>query len=154
MQTAIAAADAVLANGEATQADIDTAADALASAYKGLAKADASDGGNGEGGNGGGADNGGAAAGTGSGSGEGAGSNGGSAGDSGNGANSIGGSVGAIAGDAGTGSGASSVAGSSGLLTQTGDVAPIAPIVGGGLLAALGAVISAAAMRLRKRNQR
>ena len=154
LQTAIAAADAVLANGEATQADIDTAADALASAYKGLAKADASDGGNGEGGNGGGADNGGAAAGTGSGSGEGAGSNGGSAGDSGNGANSIGGSVGAIAGDAGTGSGASSVAGSSGLLTQTGDVAPIAPIVGGGLLAALGAVISAAAMRLRKRNQR
>ena len=40
-----------------------------------------------------------------------------------------------------------------GKLTQTGDAAPFAPIVGGGLIAALGAIVSAAAMRLRKRNE-
>ncbi len=38
-------------------------------------------------------------------------------------------------------------------MAQTGDLAPVAPIVGGGLIAALGAIISAAALRLRKRNQ-
>lgn len=136
LQAAIAAADAVLANGEAAQADIDTAADALASAYKGLAKADASGdgdaGGNGNG-NGGGAD------GNGAGSGNAAGGNG-SANDGGA----------ANAGATASGAGAST----SGVLSQTGDAAPVAPIVGGGLLAMLGAIVSAAALRLRKRNQR
>ena len=32
-------------------------------------------------------------------------------------------------------------------------MAPFAPIVGGGLIAALGAIISAVAMRLRRRNE-
>lgn len=143
LQAAIAAADAVLANKDATQSDVDTAVDTLAAAYKGLAKADASAGGdagsngNGNGaagGNGAGGDN----AGNGSGSGNAAGGNGSG--------NAIGGNAGAAANGAG--------ASTSGALSQTGDAAPVAPIVGGGLLAMLGAIISAAALRLRKRNQR
>ena len=143
LQAAIAAADAVLANKDATQSDVDTAVDTLAAAYKGLAKADASAGGDaGSNGNGnGGADGNGASgdnAGNGSGSGNAAGGNGSG--------NAIGGNVGATANGAG--------ASTSGALSQTGDAAPVAPIVGGGLLAMLGAVISAAALRLRKRNER
>ena len=135
LQAAIAAADAVLANKDATQSDVDTAVDTLAAAYKGLAKADASAGGDaGSNGNGNGGDN----AGNGSGSGNAAGGNGSG--------NAIGGNVGATANGAG--------ASTSGALSQTGDAAPVAPIVGGGLLAMLGAVISAAALRLRKRNER
>ena len=143
LQAAIAAADAVLANKDATQSDVDTAVDTLAAAYKGLAKADASAGGDagsngngngGAGGNGAGGDN----AGNGSGSGN-------AAGDNGSG-NAIGGNAGAAANGAG--------ASTSGALSQTGDAAPVAPIVGGGLRAMLGAIISAAALRLRKRNQR
>ena len=143
LQAAIAAADAVLANKDATQSDVDTAVDTLAAAYKGLAKADASAGGDagsngngngGAGGNGAGGDN----AGNGSGSGNAAGGNGSG--------NAIGGNAGAAANGAG--------ASTSGALSQTGDAAPVAPIVGGGLLAMLGAIISAAALRLRKRNQR
>lgn len=143
LQAAIAAADAVLANKDATQSDVDTAVDTLAAAYKGLAKADASAGGDaGSNGNGnGGADGNGAGgdnAGNGSGSGNAAGGNGSG--------NAIGGNVGATVNGAG--------ASTSGALSQTGDAAPVAPIVGGGLLAMLGAVISAAALRLRKRNER
>ena len=143
LQAAIAAADAVLANKDAMQSDVDTAVDTLAAAYKGLAKADASAGGDagsngngngGAGGNGAGGDN----AGNGSGSGNAAGGNGSG--------NAIGGNAGAAANGAG--------ASTSGALSQTGDAAPVAPIVGGGLLAMLGAIISAAALRLRKRNQR
>lgn len=143
LQAAIAAADAVLANKDATQSDVDTAVDTLAAAYKGLAKADASAGGDagsngngngGAGGNGAGGDN----AGNGSGSGNAAGGNGSG--------NAIGGNAGAAANGAG--------ASTSGALSQTSDAAPVAPIVGGGLLAMLGAIISAAALRLRKRNQR
>ena len=51
------------------------------------------------------------------------------------------------------GGNAAAAASNSGKLTQTGDMAPVAPIVGGGLIAALGAIISAAAMRLRRRNE-
>ena len=160
LQAAIAAADAVLADKDATQGDVDTAVDALAAAYKGLAKAEASaggdtgsDGGGGNGGAGngnGGADgngaggNGGSGAGDGSGSGNAAGGNG-SAND-GCAGNAIGGNAGATANGAG--------ASTSGALSQTGDAAPVAPIVGGGLLAMLGVIISSAALRLRKRNQR
>ena len=141
LQAAIAAADAVLANKDATQSDVDTAVDTLAAAYKGLAKADASAGGdvgsNGSGNDGAGNGNGGAD-GNGTGSGNATGGNGSD--------NAIGGNAGATANGAG--------ASTSGALSQTGDAAPVAPIVGGGLLAMLGAIISAAALRLRKRNQR
>ena len=130
LQAAIAAADAVLANKGATQSDVDTAVDTLTAAYKGLAKADASAGGD-AGGNGNG--NGGDADGNGAGSG-----------------NAAGGNGSANAGATASGAGAST----SGALSQTGDAAPVAPIAGGGLLAMLGAIISAAALRLRKRNQR
>lgn len=141
LQAAIAAANAVLANKDATQSDVDTAVDTLAAAYKGLAKADASAGGdvgsNGSGNDGAGNGNGGAD-GNGAGSGNATGGNGSD--------NAIGGNAGATANGAG--------ASTSGALSQTGDAAPVAPIVGGGLLAMLGAIISAAALRLRKRNQR
>ena len=141
LQAAIAAANAVLANKDATQSDVDTAVDTLAAAYKGLAKADASAGGdvgsNGSGNDGAGNGNGGAD-GNGTGSGNATGGNGSD--------NAIGGNAGATANGAG--------ASTSGALSQTGDAAPVAPIVGGGLLAMLGAIISAAALRLRKRNQR
>ena len=53
-------------------------------------------------------------------------------------------------GSSGNASGAAASA--SGTLSQTGDMAPVAPIVGGGLIAVLGAIISAAALRLCKRN--
>ena len=141
LQAAIAAANAVLANKDATQSDVDRAVDTLAAAYKGLAKADASAGGdvgsNGSGNDGAGNGNGGAD-GNGTGSGNATGGNGSD--------NAIGGNAGATANGAG--------ASTSGALSQTGDAAPVAPIVGGGLLAMLGAIISAAALRLRKRNQR
>lgn len=152
LQAAIAAANAVLANKDATQSDVDTAVDTLAAAYKGLAKADASAGGdvgsNGSGNDGAGNGNGGAD-GNGAGSGNATGGNGSGGGNAagGNGSgNAIGGNAGATANGAG--------ASTSGALSQTGDAAPVAPIVGGGLLAMLGAIISAAALRLRKRNQR
>ena len=136
MQAAIAAADAVLADKNATQSDVDTAVDALAAAYKGLAKAqtsaDGDGGGNGNGGSGNGNDD--------------VGGNGGGADSDSNAGNVTGGNAGATASGAGTST--------SGALSQTGDAAPVAPIVGGGLLAMLGAIISAAALRLRKRNQR
>ena len=144
LQAAIAAADAVLANKDATQSDVDTAVDTLAAAYKGLAKADASAGGdaggngNGNGGNGGAGNGNGGADGNGTGGDNAAGGNGSG--------NAIGGNAGATANGAG--------ASTSGALSQTGDAAPVAPIVGGGLLAMLGAIISAAALRLRKHNQR
>lgn len=152
LQAAIAAANAVLANKDATQSDVDTAVDTLAAAYKGLAKADASAGGdvgsNGSGNDGAGNGNGGAD-GNGTGSGNATGGNGSGGGNAagGNGSgNAIGGNAGATANGAG--------ASTSGALSQTGDAAPVAPIVGGGLLAMLGAIISAAALRLRKCNQR
>ena len=136
LQAAIAAADAVLADKNATQSDVDTAVDALAAAYKGLAKAqtsaDGDGGGNGNGGSGNGNDD--------------VGGNGGGADSDSNAGNVTGGNAGATASGAGTST--------SGALSQTGDAAPVAPIVGGGLLAMLGAIISAAALRLRKRNQR
>ena len=75
----------------------------------------------------------------------------------GNGGDAAGGN-GSAAGNGGSNGSANSgnsaaAASNGGKLTQTGDLAPVAPIVGGGLIAALGAIISAAAMRLRKRNE-
>lgn len=118
LQSAIAAADAVLANNDATQAGVDAATATLAAAYQGLAKANASS------------------------------DNGGTTGD--NGANGTANSGNANGGSNGNASGAAASA--SGTLSQTGDMAPVAPIVGGGLIAVLGAIISAAALRLCKRN--
>ncbi len=48
---------------------------------------------------------------------------------------------------------AATAAGNGGRLTQTGDMAPVALVMGGGLIAAFGAIISAAVLRLRKRNE-
>ena len=75
----------------------------------------------------------------------------------GNGGDAAGGN-GSAAGNGGSNGSANSgnsaaTASNGGKLIQTGDLAPVAPIVGGGLIAALGAIISAAAMRLRKRNE-
>ena len=161
MANALAVAEAVLANENATQDEVDAAVKALQDAGHGLTKADqptdpSNPGGNGNGGNSGGTgDNGnnnanGGANGTGGTGGTGdngnADNNGAATGANGNGAANGGASGnGSASGAAATAPGAS--------MAQTGDLAPVAPIVGGGLIAALGAIISAAALRLRKRNQ-
>ena len=124
LQDAMADAQAVLDDPDATQEQVEVATTKLTAAYQGLAKADASS--NGDNGDGGNAD--------------------------GNGNDTGKASGAAASGNAGnSASGASSSA--SGSTAKTGDMAPVAPIVGGGLIAALGAVISATALRLRKRNR-
>lgn len=145
LQAAIAAADAVLVNENATQDEVDAAANVLTAAYKGLAPAQNDDNGNG-GSTGGNGDAGNGGNGT---------TNGNANGGSGSGNNGTAGSTGNNGGGSnGNGATSGAAASASGKLSQTGDMAPVAPIVGGGLVAALGAIISAAALRLRKRSER
>ena len=136
LQDALKVADGVLADGDATQEQVDAALSALTVAYQGLAKVDPGTPGNNGNANGSAGDNG---------------------GDTGNSGNMAGGN-GSAAGNGGSNGSANSgnsaaAASNGGKLTQTGDMAPFAPIVGGGLIAALGAIISAVAMRLRRRNE-
>ena len=150
LQDALADAQSVLDNPDATQEQVNVAVTKLAAAYQGLAKANASnnggnadDNGNGGNGNAGGTSNG---------------DNGNANGSNGAGGNATGNADGNATGNgnangAGNASASGAAASASGTLSQTGDMAPVAPIVGGGLIAALGAIISAAALRLRKRNQ-
>lgn len=167
MTNALAVAEAVLANENATQDEVDAAVQALQDAGHGLTKAEPdqpdnpADNGNG-GNNGGSDDNGGGNPGNAGGNGSGGTDNGGSGGNgsgSGNGAangtgagdSGAGGGTGVANGNGSASGAAASASGAS--MAQTGDLAPVAPIVGGGLIAALGAIISAAALRLRKRHE-
>lgn len=148
LQDALTVAENVMADENATQDQVDEATSSLMKAYQGLQKADNGNAGKDDGGNNGNA-------------GENNGGNG-NAGDS-NGGNASNGAAtdggnGAAAGNGGSNGSANSgnaaaATSNGGKLTQTGDAAPFAPVVGGGLIAALGAIISAAAMRLRKRNE-
>ena len=137
MQDALTVAEGVLADENATPEQVDAAISLLSTAGHGLVKASDQPG---DGDN----DN------AGKGDGDNAGDNG----------NANGGDAGkataaaAASGNGGSTSGNAAAASSTGgKLSQTGDAAPVAPIVGGGLIAALGAIVSAAALRLRKRNE-
>lgn len=113
---ALAAAEKVVADDDATQAEVDAAAKALQEARSGLKKAGSTtpDDNQGKDNNAGGDRRG--------------------------------------NGDGNSGN-AATAAGNGGRLTQTGDMAPVALVMGGGLIAAFGAIISAAVLRLRKRNE-
>lgn len=154
LQDALTAAEGVLASDDATQNQVDAAASALTAAFQGLVKAPANPGEGDQPGDKPGDQPGGdqptkPGDGTDQPGGSNQGGNNGGAGDAANGsasgsASGNGSTNGAASGNAATATG--------GKLSQTGDMAPVAPIVGGGLIAALGAIISAAALRLRKRN--
>lgn len=156
LQDALAEAEGVLASDDATQDQVDAVASALTAAFQGLEKEPANPGegdqpGDKPGDQPGGSNQGGTGN---AGSGNQGGNNGG-AGDATNGGSAGNGSAsGSASGNSSTNGAASGNAATAtgGKLSQTGDMAPVAPIVGGGLIAALGAIISAAALRLRKRN--
>lgn len=161
LQDALAAAEGVLASDDATQDQVDAVASALTAAFQGLEKAPANPGegdqpGDKPGDQPGGSNQGGTGnAGSGNDGGSDQGGNNGGAGDATNGGSAGNGSASGSASGNGSTNGAASgnaATATGGKLSQTGDMAPVAPIVGGGLIAALGAIISAAALRLRKRN--